>query len=332
MNKRHAKATGLFMLKLAGTAIFLWWALSRFDDKESLVENFKLALRSPLWVAAGIGFAFISLLASALRWFLILRAQSIHEPFLYIFRLTLYGSFFNIASLGGAAGDAAKIIFLCRRVPGKKVGITVSIMVDHIVGFVSSGVIFLVSTWGFGIIDRAGDGGGSAAFIAATWFQAAGIVGILFSILSCSPVMLSWGRRHLPSITNNRWVDAITSVLDLYRTGWKHACFALLASFVLSASFYLTFYAGIRALDQPVGAPTIMAVMPIVDVITALPISVSGLGVRERAFDFLIGKLTGIPTDTAVTASLIGFLFTLFWSLVGGLVFIIARTPSKSSS
>lgn len=329
MKKSHAKALGLFLLKLAGTVIFLCWALSRVEDKQSLVENFQLAVRSPYWVAAGIGFAFVSLLASALRWFLLLRAQSIHEPFSYIFRLTLYGSFFNIASLGGAAGDAAKILLLCRRIQEKKVGIAVSVMVDHIVGFLSSSVIFLVCTWGLGVMDGVREGAGTATFVAATWFQAGGIIGIFLSLFSCTPRMLGWGRRHLPAITNNRWVDAITSVLDLYRTGWKHVILALLASFVLSMSFYLTFYAGIRSLDQAVPAATVMAVMPIVDVITALPISISGLGVRERTFDFLIGKLTGIPTNTAVTASLIGFLFTLFWSLVGGLMIIIARTPVK---
>lgn len=332
MKKRHAKALGLFFLKLAGTVIFLLWALSRVDDKQSLLENFQLALRSPYWVAAGIGFAIVSLLASALRWFFLLRAQSIHEPFTYIFRLTLYGSFFNIASLGGAAGDAAKIVLLCRRVPEKKVGVAMSVMVDHVVGFVSSGVIFLVATWGFGVMDKVGDGAGTATFVAATWFQAGGIIGILFSLFSCTPTMLSLGRRYIPFVTNNRWVFAITAVLDLYRTGWRHVFFALLASFALSVSFYLTFYAGIRSLDQPVGAATVMAVMPIVDVITALPISISGLGVRERTFDFLLGKLTGIPTNTAVTASLIGFLFTLFWSLVGGLMIVLARTPAKSPS
>lgn len=329
MKRSHAKALGLFALKLAGTAIFLWWALSRVDDKQSLAENFQLALRSPWWVAAGIGFAFLSILASAFRWFFLLRAQDIHEPFSYIFRLTMYGGFFNIASLGGAAGDAAKIVLLCRRVPEKKVGIAMSVMVDHIVGFVSSGVIFLVATWGFGVMDRLGDGAGRATFITATWFQAGGIIGMLLSLFSCTPTMLAVGRRLIPTITNNRWVAAITTVLDLYRTGWKHVFWSLLASFVLSMSFYLTFYTGLRSLDQPVGAATIMAVMPIVDVITALPISISGLGVRERTFDFLLGKLTGIPTDTAVTASLIGFLFTLFWSLVGGLMIVLARTPAK---
>lgn len=329
MNKQHAKVLGLFLLKLVGTSIFLWWAFSQIGDKQTLAENFKLALRSPYWVAAGIGLALVSLLASALRWFLLLRAQSIYQPFLYIFRLTLYGAFFNIASLGGAAGDAAKIVLLCRRVPGKKIGITMSLMVDHIVGFLSSSIIFLVATWGFGVMDQVKDVTGTGTFVTATWIQIGGMVGILLSVFSCSPAMLSWGRRHLPKITNNRWVDMITSALDLYRTGWKYAFFALLTSVALSASFYLTFFASLRALDQPVAATTVLSIMPIVDAITALPISISGLGVRERTFDFLIGKVTGIPTAAAVTASLIGFIFSLLWGLVGGLAIITSRHSVK---
>jgi uncharacterized membrane protein YbhN (UPF0104 family) len=331
MKKRHAKASGLFVLKLAGTGIFLWWALSRVDAKHALAENFKLALQSPYWVAAGIGLVFLSLFASACRWFFLLRAQSVHEPFSYIFRLTLYSAFFNIASLGGAAGDAAKIVLLIRREPNKKIGITMSVMVDHIIGFISSGIIFLVATWGFGIIDLVGDGVGRSAFIAATWFQAGGIIGMLLSVLSCSPAILSWGRRNFLWCTNNRWIITITSVLDLYRTGWKHAFIALLASFVLSASFYLAFFAALMTINQPIGAVKIMSVMPIVDVLTALPISISGLGVRERSFDFFIGQLTDIPTNAAVTASLIGFMFTLFWGLVGGLLMILFHTSVKKS-
>lgn len=329
MKKGRAKSLGIFALKLAGTVLFLWWAFSQVEDKSALWENFRLALASPGWVLAGLGFAFLSLLANALRWYYLLLAQSIRQPFMYIFRLTLYGAFFNIASLGGAAGDAAKIVLLIRRVPGKKVGITMSVMVDHIVGFISSGIIFLVFTWGFRTIDSADDVAGRGTFIAATWFQAAGIIGLVLSILSCSPWMLKWGRKYMPKITNNRWVDMITSALDLYRTGWKFVGYSLLASFILSASFYLTFFASLRSLGQPVSAAIILCVMPVVDVVTALPISVSGLGVRERIFEFLIGKLTGIPTSAAVAGSLIGFLFTLFWGLVGGLAILTARSDKK---
>lgn len=330
MRKQHAKAVCFFVLKLAGTALFLWWALSEIESKCSLKDSFTLALQSPWWVAAGLGLAFLTLLTNALRWFFLLRAQSIHQPFWYIFRLTLYGAFFNIASFGGAAGDAAKIVLLIRRVPDKKVGITMSVMADHVIGFLASSIIFLVFTWGFGTMDHLKDLAGRGTFVAATWLQAAGLVGVVLSVVSCLPSVLAVGRRHFPRLTRNKWVDTITTVIDLFRRRWHHALYAFLVSFVLAASFYLSFFAALRALDQQVAPATIMAVMPIVDVVSSLPISISGLGVRERTFDFLLNQLTGVPTSVAVTASLIGFLFNLFWGLVGGLAIATARCNQKT--
>ena len=326
MTKGHAKSIGLFVLKLAGTVLFLWWAFSRIEDKNTLVENFYRALRSPFWVCFGLSMALLSLMANAFRWQFLLRAQEIHQPFGYIFKLTLYGAFFNIISLGGAAGDAAKIVLLIRREPEKKVGVAMSVMVDHAIGFVSGSIIFLLFTWGFGTINLAKDASAHATFVAATWFQLGGLVGIVLSVISCAPRMLAFGRRRLPRITNNRWVDKITTVLDLYRTRWTFCIWSLLASFVLAGSYYLTFYAGLRALGREVAASTIMAVMPVVDVIAALPISISGLGVRERTFEFMLSQLTGIPASAAVSASLIGFLFNIFWGVVGGLAIITARS------
>ncbi len=325
MNKQHAKKLGIFLLKLLGTVLFLWWALSQVPDKQALVENFRRALRSPFWVMAGVGMAFLSLLANAFRWYFLLRAQDIRQPFSYILRLTLYGAFFNIASLGGAAGDAAKIVLLMRREPDKKVGVTMSVVVDHVIGFISSGIIFLVFTWGFGVIDQVKDVAGKNTFVAATWFQAGGLAGIFLTVWSCTPRMLAWGRRNLPRMTNNPWVGKITAIIDIYRVRWRYVVCSFLASVVLSVSFYLTFFAGIRALGETVESSTIMSVMPIVDVVAALPISISGLGVRENTFNFLISQLTGIPPAAAVAASLIGFLFNLFWGIVGGVAIVTAR-------
>ncbi len=328
MNKQRAKTFGIFLIKLAGTSLFLWLALSQIEDKKALGENFASALQSPLWVAGGLALALLALLAGALRWFLLLRVQAINVPFTYIFRLTLYAAFFNIASFGGAAGDAAKIVLLMRRVPEKKIQITMSVMADHVIGFISSSIIFLVFTWGFGTLDGVEEIGKNT-FVAATWLQAAGLLAVVLTVVSCLPAALSFGSRFIPRLTENKWVRSITSVLDLYRTRWSFALYAVGVSFVLSSSFYLTFFAGLRALDQQVEATTILAVMPVVDVISSLPISISGLGVRERTLDFFLSQLTGIQTAAAVAASLIGFLFNLFWGLIGGLAIVTARHSVK---
>ncbi|MGC4016376.1 MAG: hypothetical protein QM755_17920 [Luteolibacter sp.] len=48
--------------------------------------------------------------------------------------------------------------------------------------------------------------------------------------------------------------------------------------------------------------------------------------------DFFLHELTGIPTAAAVAASLIGFLFNLFWGLVGGLAILTARRSNPSDT
>ncbi|MGC4016377.1 MAG: hypothetical protein QM755_17925 [Luteolibacter sp.] len=74
--------------------------------------------------------------------------------------------------------------------------------------------------------------------MAATWFEAGGLIGVILSVVSCMPSVLAWGRRFLPRLTKNRWVDTITSVIDLFRTRWHYALYSFLVSFLLAASYY----------------------------------------------------------------------------------------------
>ncbi len=44
--------------------------------------------------------------------------------------------------------------------------------------------------------------------------------------------------------------------------------------------------------------------MPVIDAISGLPVSIGGVGVREKLFQVLMGDLAGVPAATAVAASL----------------------------
>lgn len=328
-----AKGAALVFLKLLGTTVFLYWAFSLVEDKGALAANFKLALTSPLWLAGGIALAGVTLLSSALRWQVLLRAQSIDASFSYIARLTLVAALFNVASFGTAAGDAVKMISVMRRFPGNKVVITMTVMVDHMVGFISGGLIFLVFAWGFGTVQATEVPGVRQAFLATTVFQVAGIVFIVGMFAISSDGMLARFRAKFPRVATNRHISSVTSSLNIFRSSYRAFAVSLAASFLLSLSYFLAFYIGLRTIGEEVAASKVLTVMPIVDVLSALPITVSGLGVRERAFDFLLSELAGIPTSSAVSASLIGFLFHVFWGLVGGVYLVFSRSMfSRSTS
>jgi hypothetical protein len=71
--------------------------------------------------------------------------------------------------------------------------------------------------------------------------------------------------------------------------------------------------------------------MPIVDTAASLPVSISGLGVRERTFEALLAGLANVPETIGVSASLAGWIFNLFWGVVGGVIFLRARHPATPS-
>jgi hypothetical protein len=56
-----------------------------------------------------------------------------------------------------------------------------------------------------------------------------------------------------------------------------------------------------------------------------LPISLSGIGVREQLFQNVLSSLFGISKGLAVMISVTGFLMVVFWGLVGGCVYLVYR-------
>lgn len=330
MTKTSAKIVGIYLFKLVGTTVFLWWALSQIPDKSLLLQNFQTALQSPFFIVVGLSLSCSAIFAGALRWHILLQAQGIDVSYWYVVRLTLYGSLFNLVSVGTAAGDAAKILCLIRHRPDRKVPIALSVMVDHLIGFIATGIIFLAFAWGFQTVENAKDISGRGVFFTATLFQAGGILFVALNFWLCSPRMMRFCQRKFPKFAAQKWVQSTIRSIDVFRSRWKHSLCALAASIVLSLSFFLTFYAALRSLGQDTSAAEVLSVMPIVDAVSSLPISISGLGVRERTFDFLLNQLTGTPTGMAVAASLIGFVFHSFWGLVGGIAFITEPTRKKT--
>src|ERR1700677_4547325 len=68
----------------------------------------------------------------------------------------------------------------------------------------------------------------------------------------------------------------------------------------------------------------LFVIVPIVFCISALPITPNGLGVRENLFVLMLAVLA-VPRTTALSVSLLVSAEGLFWSLVGGLVYLGVR-------
>jgi uncharacterized membrane protein YbhN (UPF0104 family) len=317
----------LFAAKLAFTAACLWWAFSGIDLKGSaLTRPSELDGR---WIALGVLFGGLAYAVTGLRWWLLLRAQGLRVSLPRAVELTLMGEIFNLVTVGGVGGDAAKIFLLSRQHPERKLAVTMSLMVDHLVGLVAMALLFFAATAGrFEALESQSVLGKGA--IRFGWiFFGGGLAAVALMFVVASP----WvhGRIHR-SGKARRWeiVRRIPEIYDVYRRKWGHALLALLASAVMMPVYYATFWCGFKAVGHPIGPWPVITTMPVVDAMSALPVSVSGIGVRENSLKVLMKDLTGMPPEVAVAGSLIGFACgNLFWSIAGGLLFL---RPTERSS
>jgi hypothetical protein len=141
---------------------------------------------------------------------------------------------------------------------------------------------------------------------------------------------LGW-VHYLPQWTPLRGrIVEISAACHMYAKGWRLTIWALLISFPLFGMFFTTFYCAARAFTDLLGVVDIFSVMPIVAVITAIPISVSGIGLRESLFVSLLAPF-GVGAAIATLISVTGFLINTLGSLAGGIIFLFYRSSSHES-
>ena len=97
----------------------------------------------------------------------------------------------------------------------------------------------------------------------------------------------------------------------------------LLSAFVQAANVVLVWMLG-RALGVPVAGSYYWIVVPVVSLLTMLPISLNGMGVREGGMVLLLG-LQGVDAGLALTLSLLWFAVFTAVSLAGAPVYLFGQ-------
>jgi glycosyltransferase 2 family protein len=126
----------------------------------------------------------------------------------------------------------------------------------------------------------------------------------------------SLGALHLGLTEMRRRPKAAMSVIAV---GFAYQLVLVLAA-VMAA----------RALGIPAAGPTaLLAFFPAVAIAQVLPISISGLGVREGLFVLFLHPL-GVPNNQAVALGLLLYLLNLLVSLLGAPAFAVGGRPRRA--
>lgn len=313
----------LTALQVAITAGLLWWIFRDPEQNRQMLDALKEA--DAWWLLPGLVALGGGLLLQTQRWIILLRVQGIFIDFMRGLRIVLVGMFFNLFLLGSTGGDIIKIFLIMREAPDKKAGALLSVFIDRVVGVLALSAVSLVVIllrWRdlmaheltrYGVATAGIILGGSLAFIVVAWITGR------FNLAARLP-------RWLPA--HDRIVEAAGAFVEYARAGGSVGK-AFLLSIPAHLLMFSTFWFGSKAFSAGLGLLAVYCVMPIVATWTALPISIGGAGLREELFINILGTLYGTPKPVAALVSISGFMILVFWSLVGGLVYLLYRSHHK---
>jgi len=317
------KRVGIMLIQLLVTAAGLWYV---FHDPQRRAQiAYALRHAELRWVLIGwICYSTVEILATV-RWQILLRIQGIWISWLRAGAIVIIGLFFNQFLPGGVGGDAMRLYFIFKQAPRKKIRATLSIAMDRLFGLVT--VVFLA---------------GTSFALRFSWLARAGpsrhIAYVAFILLSASlafVVLLLWlvnsGLLHqLPKrIPFREAIIQSGEALLRYRTHVAATVLIFPITVVSHLAYYTSFYCAGESLRlstyDHASLADILSIMPLVDTIISVPISLGGIGVRETLFQELLGNLAHVPPALAAFTASLGFAIQACWGLVGAAVFLASQ-------
>lgn len=240
-----------------------------------------------------------------LKWQWVNRLQGVDVPLGPLTSAYLIGMFFNTFLPSSFGGDAIRAYKLARYsgTTGRSVG---SVVIDRYLALHSLLAVSAVAML-FSPDMRA----------AASWQ-----VVLASLILGSLPFGLPWllGLHPLAG-WRTRW-PVLRQVAD--SLAGTHASRRLLAIWLLAIAIQylnaLMHYFLILAIGQAVSLPYVLAFVPVMVLLSSLPISVNGLGIREGALVLFLGKV-GISAPQALAVGVLSLAMLLLVGAVGAIVY-----------
>ncbi len=296
-------------------ALLLWRS-----DPSAVLATLRTA--DPLDVVLAAIAVLLSVVVGAFRWGGFLKEVGLRMSGREQVRLTLEGAFFNAFLPTGVGGDAYKALRL-RGEPGAVSRAGASVLLDRWAGMIGLAAIGMA---GFAIQAVRGP--------VARPGTLAGLLGV--AVVVASAVLLWLGPRLLRGLHEPKSVDGLKNQVTLLaraivRAGRQPRPTAAGLTLGLASALLLLgsqiAVANALGITLPTGA--LAGILLLAAVVTVLPITLNGLGVREATYVWALAAY-GISRDDALAFALLVLVSLLAASLVGGIVYLLDDPKSRA--
>ncbi len=284
-----------------------------------IATAFKVALTNGHWLALGALLFGVCLFFCIVRWNMLLKAQGLMLPFQRVMSLYFVGQFFNSFMPGSVGGDVIKAYFAARRTRQRKTEAITTIVLDRVIGLLAllaMTALIMVVFLRFFLSHRET----RIALVFNIALLAAAMAGLI--IVFRKNVFEHWAFfKKLSERTS--FGALVNRIYNAFHLCFRHPGL-LTKTILLSLGNHLSlifcaYFLG-SALEIEMPFLDYLKIFPVINAISAIPVTPGGLGTREGATVFLLGVLH-VPAAAAIALSLLIYVTILGWSLIGGIVY-----------
>lgn len=259
-----------------------------------------------------LGCFLTALLFAITRWWRLLRVAGCQVRWWAAFRLSYLGLFFNLVMPGLTGGDVVKAVLAVRENPGKRPDALVSVVVDRLMGMFA--LAFLASV---------------VILVADSFAELRPIVPPIMVVMLVGGLVYT-SRRVRKLLRFDALLDRLPmgerlKSLDAAVVAYRRRPLELVLAFGLSMGNHFLAVVGVMGLGAAFGVPSgliglvdYLAIVPVANMLSSIPITPGGWGVGEAAYGYLF-QMAGVAASLGVAVS-VGFrLCQMLIGFAGGL-------------
>jgi len=142
-----------------------------------------------------------------------------------------------------------------------------------------------------------------------------------------------WLKKKVLSIEIFNLGDSLRKfyrAFKIYKDKRKTLLIGISYSILVQTVIIIINYFIARGLSNPISVFALITYIPIITVISLIPLTINGLGLREAAYVYFFSSLS-ITKGEAMSLSLIFFFASVITSCIGGIVFLFLKKPKKTN-
>ncbi len=295
----------------AGLIAFLLWKL----DIQEIIGHL-IAIDPGFLVYAVLTYLMFVVL-SAWRWQILLDFKNFEVPFLRTLRIYFISLFFNNMLPTTVGGDTMRVIYTMK---DRRADALAVVLVDRMLGFIGLFIVALIAVVYLLVLRKGTEYlpfmviGFTSVMLATYIFFSRRAYAVLSPLVNRIKVM-RLGERL------NRLHEAGTD----FGGAWWHLIVCVVLSVAIQATLSIAPFFVLRSMGyQGINLLPFFIYVPIINVISMIPLSLNGLGVRENSYVILFAR-AGVPGEVAMAMSLLSFFIVFVYSLAGGIFFMIDK-------